>query len=120
MGLQRYSPMRKFTLRGVNHRHFSFPEGPDGIAGHMPDKQFIPNYVAFSKSTSLRGLIIAIACTLFSGCINPLGPVGKGPQLASSEILPAALAKIRVGHLDRQLSIRRPRRRARGQRLFLF
>ena len=38
-----------------------------------------PNPVSL-KSTALRGLIIAVTSALISGCINPLGPIGKGPQ----------------------------------------
>ncbi|MGA7905505.1 MAG: family 1 glycosylhydrolase, partial [Terrimicrobiaceae bacterium] len=33
-----------------------------------------------SAKASLRAWILAITCALVSGCINPLGPIGKGPQ----------------------------------------
>ena len=36
--------------------------------------------VTLPTAASLRCLMIVIAGTLVSGCINPLGPVGKGPQ----------------------------------------
>ena len=34
----------------------------------------------FLKSTTLGSLIIALASAFASGCLNPLGPIGKGPQ----------------------------------------
>ena len=32
------------------------------------------------KSATLRRLTIVVTTVLISGCINPLGPIGKGPQ----------------------------------------
>jgi hypothetical protein len=45
-----------------------------------------PN-VTYINRPSFRVLVATVVCAVVSGCINPLGPIGKGPEPALRDLL---------------------------------
>ena len=55
-----------------------------------------PN-VTYVNRPSFRVLVATVVCAVVSGCINPLGPIGKGPEPAPPRSSPRLSQKFAWG-----------------------
>ncbi len=70
--------------------------------------------------TFSRSVVALVLCVLAAGCINPLGPVGKGPQPPPPRSAPHLSDKFAWGISTSSYQYRRSRRKARRQRILLL